>query len=122
MNALKILAIGVTLAAAGGLGTGAMAAGLAAKPMAKTMAKKVAAAPALYCQLDKSGSTVTVQVVNPGKTDVAKGTVFAFTVLGPHKHMRARYKLPWALGAHQSLNVTKPMPAASVTSCRPARA
>jgi hypothetical protein len=95
---------------------------LAAKPMAKTMAKKVAAAPALYCQLDKSGSTVTVQVVNPGKTDVAKGTVFAFTVLGPHKHMRARYKLPWALGAHQSLNLTKPMPAASVTSCRPARA
>lgn len=120
MNALKILAIGVTLAAAAGLGSGAMAAGTATKPVAK----KVAAAPAatLYCQLNKSGSNVTAQVVNAGKTDVAKGTVFSFTVLGPHKHMRAHYTLPWALGAHQALNVTKPMPAATATSCRPAKA
>jgi hypothetical protein len=95
-----------------------MAAGTAAKPAAK----KVAAAPALYCQLDKSGSSVTVQVVNSGKTDAAKGTVFAFTVLGPRQHVRARYTLPWALGAPQALNVTKPMPAAAVTSCRPAKA
>ena len=116
MNALKILAIGVTLAAAAGLGSGAMA--------AKPVAKKVAAAPAatLYCQVNKSGKNVTVQVVNSGKTDVAKGTVFSFTVLGPHKRMAGSYTLPWALGAHQALNVTKPMPAATATSCRPAKA
>ena len=121
MNAVRTVALALALAAAAGLGSGAMAAGMAAKPMVK----KAAAAPAattLYCQLSKSGTNVTVQVVNSGKTDVAKGTVFSFTVIGPHRRMAGSYTLPWALGAHQSLNVTKPMPAASATSCRPARA
>jgi hypothetical protein len=120
MNVMKIVVAAIALAAAAGVGSSAMAAGMAAKPMMKKAAP--AAATTLYCQLGKSGSNVTAQVVNSGKTDVAKGTVFAFTVIGPHQRMAGSYTLPWALGPKQWLNVSKPMPAASVTSCRPAKA
>ena len=124
---MKILTIAVAALAVltgASLATSSMAAStMAAKPAAKaTMAKAAPAAGPLYCQLSKTDTNVIVQVVNKGTTDVAPGTVFDFTVIGPKTKTAESYKLNWALGPKESLNVTKPMPAASVTGCAPAAA
>jgi hypothetical protein len=113
--------IAVAVLAVVSVGSSAMAA-TAAKPAMKKAAAAPAVASTLYCKLSTSGSNVTVQVVNSGKKDAAKGTVFDFIMIGPHHKTPGSYTLPWALGPKQWLNVTKPMPAAGVTSCAPAAA
>ena len=113
--------VAVAVLAAVSVGSSAMAA-TAAKPAMKKAAAAPAVASTLACKLSTSGSNVAVRVVNDGKKDVAKGTVFDFTMIGPHHKTPGSYTLPWALGPAQWLNVTKPVPAASVKSCAPAAA
>jgi len=89
---------------------------------AKPMAKPAPAVGPLYCQLSKADTKVTVQVVNKGSKDVEPGTVFAYTIVGPKTKTPGSYKLNWALGPNESINVTKAMAAADVTGCTPTAA
>jgi len=123
MKILTIAVVALAASTAASVATSSMAASMmAAKPVSKPMAKAAPAVVPLYCELSKTGTNVTVQVVNKGTKDVASGTVFAYTVIGPKMRTAGSYKLAWALGPKESINVTKPMPAASVTSCTPAAA
>lgn len=114
------LAVTVGLSAA----SGSIAATMAAKPATKVAAAKPAAVTAappstLACQIGKDDTKVTVQIINTGTKDVAAGTVFSYTVLGPKTKTPGSYKLAWALGPKKTINLTKPMDPASVTSCTP---
>jgi len=118
MHVTRIIVTALALAAGLSVGTGSIAASaMTAKPAAT---KPAAPTSTLFCQIGKSDSKVTVQVVNAGSKDVAAGTVFAYTILGPKTKTAGSYKLAWALGPKKSINLTKPMAAASVTSCTPA--
>ena len=124
MKVLRIAISALTVIAAVSVATNSIAASaMTAKPMAKPMAAKVVVPPStLFCEIGKSGTEVVVQVINKGTKDVAAGTVFAYTVFSAKTKTAGSYKLVWALGPKETINLTKPMAAASATKCTPTAA
>ena len=98
---------------------------LATVPVLAATSSTPAPAPAtpsngLVCQIAKSGDFVHIQALNKGTADVAAGTSFAFTIVGPTKKTSETKTLKSALAAGKSVNVTNAIKAASVVSCTPA--
>lgn len=73
----------------------------------------------LVCAIAKDGDFIHIQAVNKGAAEVAAGTSFAFTIVGPTKKTSETKTLKAALGAGKSVNVTNAIKAASVVSCSP---
>ena len=96
----------------------AAAAAATAKPAA-TKPAPAAAATGLVCQVTPSGKSVHIQAVNKGTAEVAAGTSFTFTIIGPTKKTTETVKLKAALAAGAAVDVTKSIPAKNVTGCSP---
>ena len=119
---------GLLVVAALGTGSASFAATTPAKPAAaaaataKPAATKpapAAAATGLVCQVTPSGKSVHIQAVNKGTAEVAAGTSFTFTIIGPTKKTTETVKLKAALAAGAAVDVTKSIPAKNVTGCSP---
>ena len=95
------------------------AAATTAKPAATKPAPAAAAVTGLVCQVTPSGKSVHIQAVNKGTAEVAAGTSFTFTILGPTKKTTETVKLKAALAAGAAVDVTKSIPAKNVTGCSP---
>jgi hypothetical protein len=95
------------------------AAATTAKPAATKPAPAAAAATGLVCQVTPSGKSVHIQAVNKGTAEVAAGTSFTFTIIGPTKKTTETVKLKAALAPGAAVDVTKSIPAKNVTGCSP---